>query len=67
MKACKVGCIACGKCVKECPVQAIALKDNIAIIDYKKCINCGKCINVCPTKAIIRRRKEDGWKYIRPE
>jgi len=52
IKACKTGCIACGKCVKACPENAIEIKDNLAVIDYKKCINCGKCEQVCPTKAI---------------
>jgi len=57
MRSCKVGCIACGKCVKTCPVGAIELKDNVAIIDYTKCTNCGQCVAACPTKAI---EKEEG-------
>ncbi len=55
IKACKAGCIACGKCVNACPANAIALKDNVAVIDYTKCTNCGKCLEVCPTKAIGKR------------
>ncbi|HPJ21714.1 MAG TPA: RnfABCDGE type electron transport complex subunit B [Clostridia bacterium] len=58
MKGCKVACIACGKCVKECPVDAIAIDNFLAKIDYEKCINCGKCIQVCPTNAIIRYNKK---------
>ncbi|HPZ91432.1 MAG TPA: RnfABCDGE type electron transport complex subunit B [Bacillota bacterium] len=54
VKACKVGCIACGKCVKVCPEDAIALVDNLAVIDPAKCTNCGACVEACPTKAIIR-------------
>ncbi|MEA1927840.1 MAG: RnfABCDGE type electron transport complex subunit B [Candidatus Auribacterota bacterium] len=54
VKVCSVGCISCGKCVKECPVEAITIKDNLAVIDYEKCINCGKCIEVCPRKIIER-------------
>lgn len=53
---CTVGCIACTRCVRECPVNAIYMEDNLAHIDHEKCINCGKCIEVCPThciKAII--------------
>jgi Na+-translocating ferredoxin:NAD+ oxidoreductase subunit B len=49
---CKVACIACTKCVKECPVQAISIKDSLAVIDYEKCVNCKKCIAVCPMKTI---------------
>jgi len=51
-KACKVACIACTKCVKECPVEAIVIENNCAIIDTEKCILCGKCVPVCPTNAI---------------
>ena len=40
-KTCKVGCIACGLCVRNCPNQAIFLKDNVAVIDYTKCNGCG--------------------------
>lgn len=54
LKACKVGCIACGKCVKTCPVDAITLVDNLAVIDSHKCTNCGACIEACPTNAIVR-------------
>lgn len=52
MKKCKVGCIACGKCVKECPVSAITITNNLARIDYEKCVGCTKCVGVCPTKVI---------------
>ena len=49
---CSVGCIACKICVKNCPVDAIHVENNIARIDYEKCINCGICAEKCPTKAI---------------
>ena len=42
----------CWECVKACPVSAISINNNLAIIDYTKCTNCGKCIEVCPTKVI---------------
>ncbi len=49
---CKVGCIACKLCVKECPVDAIKVEDNLAIIDFEKCVGCTKCEKVCPAKSI---------------
>jgi len=49
---CKVACIACKLCQKNCPVEAITVENNVAYIDPTKCINCGKCKEVCPTKAI---------------
>lgn len=49
---CKAGCIACRKCEKTCPTNAITVTDNLAHIDYEKCINCLECVKVCPTKCI---------------
>src|SRR3990170_528928 len=40
-KKCQVGCIACGLCVRTCPVDAIKLENNLARIDHAKCITCG--------------------------
>ncbi|MFP4016684.1 MAG: RnfABCDGE type electron transport complex subunit B [Halanaerobiales bacterium] len=51
-RICEVGCIGCGICVKSCPVDAIEMKDNLAVLDYEKCVNCGICSEKCPTNAI---------------
>jgi ferredoxin len=51
-EVCSRGCIACGLCVKECPVTAIRLENNLAIIDGFICNNCGTCVEVCPQKTI---------------
>ena len=40
-------CVACGQCVRRCPVNAIAMKDKKAIIDYSICIGCGQCVAAC--------------------
>jgi electron transport complex protein RnfB len=51
-KKCQVGCIACGICVRTCPVDAIKIDNNLARIDHAKCIVCGLCVKKCPTSAI---------------
>jgi len=51
-KKCTCGCIACMRCVRECPADAITVTDNLAGIDYEKCIGCGKCAEVCVTGCI---------------
>jgi RnfABCDGE-type electron transport complex B subunit len=55
ISACSVGCIACHKCEKACPVGAIKVVDNLAVIDYKICDNRGECFRVCPTKTIAKK------------
>ena len=52
MKACKAGCIGCGKCSKVCEFGAITVENNLAFIDSTKCRLCRKCVAECPTGAI---------------
>lgn len=51
-------CISCTLCVKKCPVDAIMMEDELAVINYDKCIVCGMCADVCPTSAIFDPLKE---------
>ena len=53
MKACKVSCIGCGKCEKECAFGAITVEGNLSYIDPEKCRLCRKCEKACPTHAIV--------------
>lgn len=52
-EVCKVSCIACKLCEKNCPKEAIKVIDNLAVIDYSKCNNCNTCKEKCPRKCII--------------
>ncbi|MHA1865710.1 MAG: DUF362 domain-containing protein [Candidatus Heimdallarchaeaceae archaeon] len=54
------GCIACLRCQKICPVQAIVVdkKEKRPYFDYTKCISCFSCNEICPEGVItITRRK----------
>ena len=45
-------CDGCGVCIQECPVEAIYMENQRAVIDLEKCIKCGTCLSVCPCEAI---------------
>jgi len=45
-------CVGCGICIRECPVDAIFMKEGKAIIGMKKCIRCKKCHEICPKGAV---------------
>ena len=45
-------CIACGLCIKDCPVKCIKLVDGKAEIDNDRCMKCGHCIAICPVNAV---------------
>jgi len=47
----KNNCQDCYKCVRRCPVKAIKIEDNSAMIIPDLCIACGTCYRVCPAKA----------------
>ena len=55
-------CIGCGKCAKNCPVDAIQKTDYVApghklpsyAIDTSKCIKCGACMAGCKFGAISK-------------
>lgn len=46
-------CVACGCCVKVCPMNAISIAWGVtAQVDMTKCIGCGKCAKECPASVI---------------
>lgn len=49
---CPTCCIACRKCEKACPLDAIHVIDMVAVVDYTKCDGCGACVAVCPQECI---------------
>ena len=52
-------CVACGCCVKVCPLGAIAVVKGIAAqVDEGRCVGCGKCARECPATIIEIREVE---------
>ncbi len=48
----QIKCNGCGVCVDICPVNAIKIKQNKAVISSNKCVECGACISECPNEAL---------------
>ena len=44
-------CRHCYKCVRNCEVKAIMVKDGRAEIMPENCILCGRCLQICPQSA----------------
>ncbi len=73
-------CMKCGKCIKECPAQAIYEKpvvtrgNYLAHIDTIKCgsffvknYGCGICIKVCPFNSIDYETLKKSWLRLKKD
>jgi len=53
-RACEVGCIGHGDCVRACLFNAIAMgPGGFPVVDEEKCVGCGACARVCP-KSLLK-------------
>ena len=53
-------CELSGSCVKECPYEAIEVREGKAWVNTAKCKGCGACVAVCPTEAIELKGLSNG-------
>ncbi len=52
-------CVACGCCVKVCPLAAIQVFHGLwAQVDRERCVGCGKCARECPASVIAIQEVE---------
>lgn len=72
---CELICTACGRCVQDSPEGLIAIRDNLAVVDYAKSGLASRiAIERCPTGAIVwlasgrpAARGKDARKVVRKE
>lgn len=51
VKVDKEKCTGCRACVEVCPVNAIKIESEKAVI-AEECVECSACVNECPNEAI---------------
>lgn len=59
-------CQNCYKCIRNCPIKAIAFKDGHVTVIEEECVLCGTCVEVCPQNArFIKNDVENVKELIR--
>ena len=48
-------CVGCQACTIVCPVSAITMNDEKAVVNPDLCIDCGACVAECPVHAITMK------------
>jgi len=44
-------CTGCGGCIDLCPVIALSMVNDKAMVDNEICTQCKICVKVCPVNA----------------
>lgn len=58
VKLIEENCKGCTKCMMNCPVEAVRVKNSKAVIYTDRCIDCGECIRVCPYNAHVAQKDD---------
>jgi pyruvate formate lyase activating enzyme len=47
-------CQNCGRCLENCPNDAIQPGENVYRVNHDRCDSCGRCVDNCPYTALVR-------------
>nr|HID14796.1 4Fe-4S ferredoxin [Anaerolineae bacterium] len=53
-------CAGCGDCIERCQFEALAVPEDICVVNHVRCVGCGLCATVCPTEALHLERRPEG-------
>jgi len=53
-------CIGCESCINWCPMGAISMNEETAVIDQQECVECNVCrrVEICPVDAFVQKPLE---------
>jgi NAD-dependent dihydropyrimidine dehydrogenase PreA subunit len=53
-------CIGCESCINWCPMGAISMGEETAVIDPEECVECNVCrrVEICPVDAFVQKPLE---------
>jgi ferredoxin/DNA-binding transcriptional ArsR family regulator len=52
-------CIGCGACVERCQFGALAIPDDVCVVNSLRCVGCGLCATACASSALYLERREE--------
>ena len=59
-------CTACGLCEERCPMDAITVFGDTAMVNKDRCIGCGVCVGACSFDAVKLYQKDEQNRYVPP-
>lgn len=59
-------CTGCGTCIEKCPMEALSLESDHAVLNKTRCIGCGVCAHLCPEHVMTLERTGPREVFVMP-